>query len=68
MMWPVKLHLKMNPWMIVMIIDIKNITFSRVQMKMSSGFVYVDHVLHVNKTGSSGGKITMRHLVDGILH
>ena len=51
----------------MMIMDIKNKTFHRVQMKKSAGFVYVGHVLHMNKTGSSGGKITMRHLVDGIL-
>ena len=67
MMWLVKLHLKIYPWMIMMIMDIKNITFHRVQMKKSADFVYVGHVLHMNKTGSSGGKITMRHLVDGIL-
>ena len=51
MMWLVKLHLKIYPWMIMMIMDIKNITFHRVQMKKSAGFVYVGHVLHMNKTG-----------------
>ena len=67
MMWLVKLHLKMDHWMIMMIMDIKNITFGRVQMKKSAGFVHVGHVLHMNKTGISGGKTTMKHLVDGIL-
>ena len=37
----------------MMIMDMKNITFRRFQMKYSAGFVYVGHVLHMNKTGSS---------------
>ena len=47
----------------MMIMHIKNITFCRVQMKKSAGLVYVGHLLHMNETGSSSGKMTLRHLV-----